>query len=355
MMTVAGTRSFDFGSAEYRDLFRRANVSAFQHPDWLTAFYGHLVKERGAEPLVVVGRSSATGKLSAVIPLTRRTEGETAVVEYAYGGVTDYACPVVDAELVSHPVGIPRFQQRLGRALGRHDVLRIQPVRQADAAVWEDLLGTAPVPMGFGAHSVAPGAPYRQWRAGNLGAARRSQLDRKLRRLSDRGAVQFCLLPADKAAEAMNWARQRREGRFPHDPIRDMNVLEFYREVAATGGCPGLARTYELSCGDDRVAICFGLVDGDRYCYLVLACDYKNYARYSPGILTLDMAIADWAAGGGGVFDFTIGDEPFKRVFRCTRIPIFKFEQARTERGRQHLTNDGRPAAGRDCRDITWR
>lgn len=81
---------------------------------------------------------------------------------------------------------------------------------------------------------------------------------------------------------------------------------------------------------------------GDRFCYLVLACDYEAYARYSPGILVLDMAMADWAAAGGRVFDFTIGDEPFKRDFHCTRMPLFKFERTSEKR---KLTMPGRLAS----------
>lgn len=74
------------------------------------------------------------------------------------------------------------------------------------------------------------------------------------------------------------------------------------------------------------MATCFGVVDGERYCYLVLACDYENFAQYSPGMLILDLAMADWAATGGKVFDFTIGDEPFKSTFGCTRSPMYIFE-----------------------------
>ena len=192
--------------------------------------------------------------------------------------------------------------------------------------MWGQLLGTAPKEAEFGRHAVVPGSPYKVWRNTNLGKSRRSQLDCKTRRLSDRGNVRLQVLPPDEAGEALIWAKETRTGRFPGDAIQREYIKNFYSEIARTGAATGYARTYKLTCGEDTVATCFGVVDGERYCYLVLACDYENFAQYSPGMLILDLAVADWAATGGKVFDFTIGDEPFKSTFGCTRSPMYIFE-----------------------------
>lgn len=66
--------------------------------------------------------------------------------------------------------------------------------------------------------------------------------------------------------------------------------------------------------------------------YILLACDYVNYARYSPGRLALDHAMAAWAADNGKAFDFTIGDEPFKADFGGTRAIMHEFQLAATTR-----------------------
>jgi len=140
------------------------------------------------------------------------------------------------------------------------------------------------------------------------------------------GTFVYKYLPPDEAGEALIWAKETRTGRFPGDAIQREYIKNFYSEIARTGAVTGYARTYKLTCGEDTVATCFGVVDGERYCYLVLACDYENFAQYSPGMLILDLAMADWAATGGKVFDFTIGDEPFKSSFGCTRSPMYIFE-----------------------------
>ncbi len=332
MTKLTTTANFNFKSREYQHLFDRGSASAFQHPDWLTAFYDILLKDRPVEPLIVVGRSESTGELEIVIPLARQTVGGAILVEYAFAGVTDYACPVAMPDFAA---GIS-FSEQLLAVLGQHDLLRIEPVRNSDTPLWRQLLGRQPEELVYGNHPVCLGAPFKAWRDRNLGLPRARQLDRKLRRLSEVGRVDFRLLSAERAAGALASARKFREGRFKNDPLQTENGFRFYMDIATAGARSGFARTYELTCRDERVAICFGLVDGDQFRYLLLACDYEAYARYSPGLLVLDLAIADWASAGGQVFDFTIGDEPFKSDFGGARSPMFRFCRANTERGKSH-------------------
>ncbi|MDA0349072.1 MAG: GNAT family N-acetyltransferase [Verrucomicrobia bacterium] len=325
-MKLSLTSSFDFQSKEYRTLLQNSQVSAFQQPDWLSTLYKHIADDSVFKPLVVQGRSSQTNELQIIIPIFARTDGDEVVVEYASAGVTDYACPIVSTDLLKNSDQLAGFPDQLFEVLKDYKRLRIGPVKEEDLSLWRQLLGTAPTKAKFGRHAVVPGSPYKEWRNSNLGKSRRSQLDRKARRLADRGKVHLQVLPSSEAGEALNWAKQTRTGRFQNDAIQREYINNFYSEIAARGTATGFARTYKLTCGEDPVATCFGVVDGDRYCYLVLACDYENFAQYSPGMMVLDLAMADWAATGGKVFDFTIGDEPFKSSFGCTRSPMFTFE-----------------------------
>ena len=87
----------------------------------------------------------------------------------------------------------------------------------------------------------------------------------------------------------------------------------------------GLARTLRLSHEGRTVAMLFGLIDKNHFRYIILACDYARYADHSSGLLIFDRAIASWAEAGGEVFDFTIGDERYKRELGCTSTPMFAF------------------------------
>ena len=64
------TDRFDFGSPEYRALFARSTVTAFQHWDWLEPFYEHIAPEHKAEQLIVLSRDPQD-ELQLVVPLDR--------------------------------------------------------------------------------------------------------------------------------------------------------------------------------------------------------------------------------------------------------------------------------------------
>lgn len=318
---IEATDRFDFGSDEYRRLFSNASASAFQHPDWLTAFYRNVAPAHDAEPLVVTGRDRG-GELQLLVPLVRRRSGdEKGSIEYAFLGVTDYVCPIVARGIrVGVQTGL-HFRD----VLGLHAGLKIGPVHHSHLHQWRSLLGVEPWTLDFGAHAVRYGSPYAEWRRINLGSRRAAGLDRKARRLTEAGGLRLELVEPDDVRQALVAARDFRTGRFAGDPLQMAHGLEFYIEVATNGARSGLTRTYRLASKDGPVAFVFGLVDGACFRYILLACDYGAHARSSPGLLALHQVMAEWATEGGKAFDFTIGDEPFKTDFGCIRTTMHEF------------------------------
>ena len=175
--------------------------------------------------------------------------------------------------------------------------------------------------MDYGAHAVSVSRPIEEWRRRTYHHHMLVGLGRKGRRLAERGALRLEPVSGEAARQAMELAAQFRIGRFPDDPLQVAEPAAFYGDVAASDG--GLARTFRLTLDGDVVALMFGLVHRARFHYVVLACNYAGYARYSPGLTILDMAISAWADEGGDVFDFTVGDEAFKAAFGCRRTQMY--------------------------------
>ncbi len=316
MITVDNEPDFDFDSGEYRAFFARFGLSPFQHPDWLVPFYRRLPAAAGQTPLILVGRDPGTGALRCVLPMLVDGNADSRIVTFAFLGVTDYACPVVDPAAFA-AVSIPGDLERI---VGRHS-LTISPIHQDHREIWSKLLGCEPSPLHFGSHAVRLARPMAEWRRRTFGRALLGGLARKVRRLSELGEVRLEPVPAQDARAAIDEARQFRTGRFIGDPLQVPHSMAFYADVAETTN--GLARTFRLTSGGSVVAVIFGLAHGKRFHYLVLACDYARFARYSPGLLVMDRTIQAWADEDGEVFDFTIGDEPFKATFGCIRTPMY--------------------------------
>jgi CelD/BcsL family acetyltransferase involved in cellulose biosynthesis len=322
---------FDLVAGEYAQLYHRSGATPFQHPLWLDRFYALLAPYREAEPLVVTVRDADNDELRLVLPLIRRQKTAVTLLETTDLGVSDYAVPVVE-DGWTIPADLP---DRVRAVLPPHDLLRIRPVRAETVDTWRACLGGEVEALDFSAHEVALSADFGAWRKQTLKPDFARYLDRRKKRfLKESGAGLSLLTEREDITRAIAKLRERRAGRFEGDPIQEAAVAGFYTAVAVEGAATGLARTYALTLGDEEIGHVFGITGKGRFHYLLIGCDYERHGRHSPGLIAYDLIIEDWIQAGGCVFDFTIGDERFKRDFGTRATAMFMLRAAPTWRGR---------------------
>lgn len=330
-IVISQEPNFEFGSAEYANLFASSDATAFQHPTWLNAFYGRLCPHRGAEKVVVTARSAATGALLLVLPLIRRRHSGIALLESCDLGVSDYAVPVAASALMTHA----SLRPAIAAALPAFDLMRIRPIRQEHVGQWTSLLGGQAQPLGFSAHAAQLGSSFAIWREHALDDSFRRMLDRKKKRfLKLPGAKVRRLDDPDAVRNAMAHLARLRAGRFTGDMIQTADVEAFYADVAVAGLGDRYASIYEIATDDGGFGYAFGIAHRGRFCYLLIGCDYAGQGRNSPGLILYDSMIEDWIAKGGKTYDFTIGDEPFKQQFGTRPTEMWSVTSNATWRGR---------------------
>lgn len=328
---VAQEDDFEFRGPDYAALFDCSNATAFQHPVWLDALYARLAPRRDAEKIVVTGRAPDTGALEFVLPLIRRKKAGIILLEATDLGVSDYAAPVcrrsfrADASLASKVRGVlPDF-----------DIMRLRPVRSEHVAAWQFFLGGEARKQDFSAHASVLADSFSGWRDTALGASFKKMLDRKKKRFFKHDGATVRLLDARHDIQAAIAAIARlRAGRFEGDLIQSDFVREFYEDVAVEGAQLGLARTYTIELADSSIGYAFGLTHAGRFYYLLIGCDYDGHGRHSPGLILYDSMIEDWIANDGKIYDFTIGDEPFKKEFGTEETAIYEICENATWPGR---------------------
>ena len=323
-------RDFDFGSTEYRQLFDRADATAFQHPVWLEALHRHLAPARGATNATVAGRD-ASGTLLFVLPLIRRRMTGVDLVEAADLGVGDYCAPVVDRSFATQ-ADLP---VQVASALDGYDILRLKPARPDAADAWRQFFDARATTLDFGAHATDLAPSYDAWRARAYQPAFAKYLDRRRKRFwKAEGASLRRLTDEGEIGGSIEAIRDLRAGRFDGDPIQQRFVADFYAEVALRGTPSGYARVYVLDLGGETIGHVFALAHRGRLHYLLIGCDYERHGRHSPGLVMYDAMIAEWIGEGGTVFDFTIGDEPFKMDFGTVATPMAELVATPTWKGR---------------------
>src|SRR5262249_11528949 len=148
----------------------------------------------------------------------------------------------------------------------------------------------------------------------------RRQLDSKRRRLAKKGAGTFTRV-RDAAEIARGFAHllRFRAARFREvgipDPIGHEAGFFFYRDMAVPGATDGTPPHYCLYLEDEPIAALFGLADRGAFLMLLLGSDLKRFRRLSIGLLAIDESMRAAFEAGDAVYDFTVGDHPYKRRF----------------------------------------
>jgi CelD/BcsL family acetyltransferase involved in cellulose biosynthesis len=338
VLAVAVEPAFDFAGDEYRALHQRSRASVFQSPRWLEAMWRDLAPVFGVEPVTLTVRDAATRQLMLALPLARRRQHGVTVLEFADFGLCDYHAAVYDLDEVPLLDADATLPKRIVAALPRHDVLALEKLTGDDPLLERLFPGVRRASMRQSAYPSQLTSDWKTWRDATLSQGFRRELDMKRRKLGRAGDVQFVQLrdpdEIDRAFEAL---RRYRSARFKTIGVPDLldhePIFAFYRLMAIDGAREGFARTECLYLSGEPIAVQFGLTQRGVYSMLLIGPDIARHHRLSPGLLAVDASLRAAIEGGDRVFDFTIGDHPYKQQFGAQAIPLYEWHRARTLRG----------------------
>lgn len=334
---VSVDNTFDFLSQEYAEQFAGSSATAFQHPLWLDSIYRKLVPAAAAKRLIIVLRYRANGALAMVLPLLRLQRGPISTVEFADLRVSDYLALPCSAEVFSEVLGDSCACLEIQRLIKPFDILRIPKLPDGTFAI-EVLLGAPPpVAAPSSAYSVTLTAPFEQWRVDALDRSYQKGLVKKWRQLQRKGAVSFsCCEDAATIVATLEMMREHRGLRFrargDGDLLQRPEYFDFYSDIVLRG-VGSFVRLYALRVDDRVIAAVLGLCHKGAFCTILNAFELTGYRNQSPGALMFEQVAKDCIERGDRVLDFTIGDEPYKKLFGAQASPMWALTQAGSTTG----------------------
>jgi len=323
---VSIDNSFDFLSSEYATLFENSVATAFQHPLWLDSLYRHLASVGGTRRLVVVVRRRRSGQLALVLPLVRLRRGPLRTVEFADLRVSDYLAPIcsesVFAELVQDVVAC----REIRRLIRPFDLLRIPKLRDGTVGLEELLDGPARASMDTNCYAVELKDNFEDWRAGALDRSYQKELAKKLRQLHRKGNVRFTCEETPDIVATLEMMKQYRGPRFhargDGDLLQRPEYFAFYSDIALR--CVGVfSRLYALRMDERVIAAVLGLAHKGTFLIIMGAFDVEGFKSQSIGSLMFERVAMDCIERKDRVLDFTIGDEPYKKLFGAKPSPMW--------------------------------
>jgi CelD/BcsL family acetyltransferase involved in cellulose biosynthesis len=108
---------------------------------------------------------------------------------------------------------------------------------------------------------------------------------------------------------------------------------DFFLDLATGAQTSRLTHVSRVDVGEMTAAANFGLMYRGRYYYILAGYDDDELARFGPGAIQLQHVMRYAAENNCQLFNFTIGDEPYKREWCDVEITLCDFVSPASCRG----------------------
>lgn len=324
---------------DWRVFEERADCTVFQTFDWLSAWLRHIGVHEGAKPAVVIGRHQ--GAILFVMPFAHDEAGRRIV--WLGTSLCNYNGPMLARDF-SRRVGPEQFAaiwsdaRRLLRERMPHDLIDLEKMPETIGDQPNPFCALRVTPHVNNAYLTALSGDWETFYAAKRSNATRRSDRKKQRRLSEFGEVRFATADTPyEMARTLDALIEEKTASYAKLGVDNMFERPGYRDFfldLATGARSGrLTHLSRIDVGNEVAAANFGLVFRDTYIYLLAGYNDGEVGRFGPGSMQL-LEIFQYAiARGFKLFDFTIGDEPYKRDWNDAELKLYDHTAPATLRG----------------------
>jgi CelD/BcsL family acetyltransferase involved in cellulose biosynthesis len=318
----------------WRAFEEQADCTVFQTFGYLSTWQRHIGVLEGVEPLIVLARRP-DGSPSFLLPLARDRKHGLRRLRWLGQDLADYTGPLLAPDFAARGelagfVPVWRWIVRLlvSRPPTRFDIVDLRKM--------PDRIGRQFNPFCYLEVDVHPaGAHYAElspdWEAfykERRSSSTRSRDRSKLKRLGTAGEVAFITANRPQLiVPTIDGMFEQKAAFFAKAGIPDVfarpGYRDFYVDLATSLPTHRLVHVARLDVGGVMAAANLGLRFRDRYYYVIASYDPGDLQRFGPGAIHLRELIKQAIEQGVTVFDFTIGDEPYKLEWCNVSIKLY--------------------------------
>lgn len=327
-------RAFEAASAHY----------VFQTFEWQNHYLATIGRADAETPVIVVV-SDASGQPIMLWPLAFRRVGPVRLLIALGGAVTDYHAPLLahQASPLLSVALIERVFEAVREQAGRFDAILIDKIPERIEMQRNPLAGLpALAPLGKNAHAARLGRDFEAWVKERRSSSVLKDERRSLRRLQELGTlvsrIDAGAGEADAIAAALFEQKSRRwRETGQRDRLAQPGWKEFYLGLIRKEVCRDAAHVSALQVGSEFVACHLGLNYRNRFYYLIPTFKNGEIEKYSPGRILMLMLMRWCAARDIYVFDFTVGDEEYKKKWCDDELVLFRYMRGFSALGNLYL------------------
>ena len=325
--------------ADWRAFEAEAVLTPFQSFVWIAAWQCHVGRLTGTKPAIVFGRD-ADGRLLFILPLAIERHGGIRRLCWLASDLCDYNAPLLARNWLAQPGEFAAAWRKVVQTLRAtpgfaFDLVDMSKLPQTIDEVRNPFLDLEVLANASSAHIARLFGTWDEYYFEVRSSATRKKERKQVKHLGEFGAVKFVDVKDDEdldrtlgvliAQKARSFARMGVENLFARP-----GYPEFWGEVARNRSLIHLSR---LDVGPKAAATSLGLAF--RGCYYLVLSSYDDgeLSRFGPGRAHLRELLRCAIERGLTRFDFTIGDELYKRDWADVELPIYDYVEAATLKG----------------------
>ena len=327
---------------EWTAFQRSAECTVFQSFEWLAKWQQHIGALNATRPAIVLGRDER-GAILFILPLAVETRGPIRRLTWLGSELCDYNAPLIARDFwrcIGDFADLWRKVLRLIRSNPhlRFDFVDLPKMAETVGAVRNPFLSLKTFPNSSSAHVATLGHNWDEFYKAKRSSQTRKKERKQLKHLSEIGEVCFIDIKdtteIERTIETLMHQKSRTFGRMGiEDLFGRPGYNAFYRDIATDPRAHAIVHVSRLDVGTTIAATNLGLTFRDCY-YLVLSSYHDgDVMRFGPGRAHLHELLRHTIEHGFRHFDFTIGDEPYKRDWADIEVRLYDHLQAVTPQG----------------------
>lgn len=316
--------------------------TVFQSYSWMQAWMQ--TQGDSSELLVVLVLNSDKQPLM-LLPMCIQRDWQGSTLVSAGGPLADYNAPLL-GESFHQQVGKGEFTKiwkKIKNALPSIDRIAIERMPDTIENSYNPLLDLNLLPHPSSAHSTKVYGPLEQFILDKRSRRWASGERRKERRLAEHGKITFRMASNDdNYNELLDTCLNQKSSGYRRlgveDLFADSRQVEFVKLLTQANANTNMVVLCGVEVADSLAATFWGLNYRQRLYYMLPAYEENDLQTYSPGNILM-RNLFDWSAQNGiNVFDFTVGDEPYKFQWSDDRMELYDYFEGLTLRGKLTVT-----------------
>lgn len=330
---------------KWRAFAETADGTAFQTYEWLTTWQQYVGQRQGVHPIVVIGTDSKN-ELLFLLPLAIERLGPARCLTWLGSDLCDYNAPLLAPDF-SRCVGAVAFAQLWHHILEeirrrpelRFDLVRLEKMPEVVGRQSNPFRGLAVSENPSHAYQARLGSDWDAFYAEKRSSNTRRRDRAKRKKLSEMGEVRF-VTPESPEEVTRSLQTLIHQKTLALTRMGAANFFarpgwsDFFCAIAASPQARQLVHVSRLDVGAIWAAINLGLLHRGCYYHVLASYDAGETSRFGAGAAHLHDLMRYAIDRGCDVFDFTIGDEPYKRDWCDVELTLYDHLNAWSALGR---------------------